>query len=275
MAFFYSSLIFCAIIILLISVNWSGIKDFGKILSAASIMTTLLLAVIAIIYSFITNQGQSSILGEISNSASELRNSVTSLNPIIEVSKSVGDLIEKIDDVSSRISNSACDISSVKDDIGTIKNTITHINNENPPTALHKHKITSDENNITINKDNLRKSLSVSTLIILYIACICCRKNIAINLKTVEEITLTEFYYMLGALTTMSALGVVEINRIDDNNVKITKIEHCELFTKEAIDEKINTVARTMARKEVEIHQYKLFMSKIMRKIDDEYSTEV
>jgi hypothetical protein len=71
--FKYCALIAVLFIVFLATEKWSTSKDFTTYLSNAATMTSLLLGVVAIFYSFISNDGMSRSLGSISTVTNEVR----------------------------------------------------------------------------------------------------------------------------------------------------------------------------------------------------------
>ncbi|RVT46847.1 hypothetical protein [Rubrivivax albus] len=71
--FKYWAFIALLFFVFLMTERWSASKEFTTYLSNAATMTSLLLAVVAIFYSFISNDGMSRSLGSISTVASEVR----------------------------------------------------------------------------------------------------------------------------------------------------------------------------------------------------------
>jgi len=71
--FYYCGLIAAMIVVFLISDRWTGQANFTAYLSNAATMTSLLLGVVAIFYSFISNDGMSRSLGSIHMVTDEVR----------------------------------------------------------------------------------------------------------------------------------------------------------------------------------------------------------
>ncbi len=71
--FFYITVFLIAIIILLAAANWTGIKGFTDYLTAAGTMISIVLGVLAIIYSFVSGDSISKSLGSVSSAAADLQ----------------------------------------------------------------------------------------------------------------------------------------------------------------------------------------------------------
>lgn len=71
--FFYVVLILVAAIILLMTRSWTELKGFTDYLNVAATITSLVLGILAIIYSFVSNGSMSQFLGSIETSTSSMR----------------------------------------------------------------------------------------------------------------------------------------------------------------------------------------------------------
>jgi hypothetical protein len=83
---------YCAVIavmcfVFLATERWSDSKDFTTFLSNAATMTSLLLGVVAIFYSFISNDGMSRSLGSISTVTNEVREVRADIQMFVEQTK--------------------------------------------------------------------------------------------------------------------------------------------------------------------------------------------
>lgn len=85
--FKYCALIAVMILVFLATERWSGNKDFTTYLSNAATMTSLLLGVVAIFYSFISNDGMSRSLGSISTVTDEVRDVRADIQKFAEQTK--------------------------------------------------------------------------------------------------------------------------------------------------------------------------------------------
>jgi hypothetical protein len=83
--FFYCVVIMTSICILIATDRWSGSARFTEYLSNAATMTSLLLGLVAIFYSFIANDGLSKSLGNISTVANEVRESKEEISNFISL----------------------------------------------------------------------------------------------------------------------------------------------------------------------------------------------
>ena len=70
--FFYITLILSGIIIVIATRNWTNLTGFTEYLSVAATITSLVLGILAIIYSFVSSNSTTSFLGSVETSAKEM-----------------------------------------------------------------------------------------------------------------------------------------------------------------------------------------------------------
>jgi len=85
--FKYCALIAVLLLIAIATERWSTSKDFTTYLSNAATMTSLLLGVVAIFYSFISNDGMSRSLGSINSVSNEIREIRTDIKGFVDQTK--------------------------------------------------------------------------------------------------------------------------------------------------------------------------------------------
>lgn len=78
--FFYVTLILTLIIVGLVTHKWTGIAEFREYLNVGATVTSLVLGILAIIYSFVSSGQQSSVLGAVQSAANTTGNSVSKLD---------------------------------------------------------------------------------------------------------------------------------------------------------------------------------------------------
>ncbi len=78
--FFYVALILTLVIIGLVTNKWTGIAEFREYLNVGATVTSLVLGVLAIIYSFVSSGQQSSVLGAVEAAATTTSNSVAKID---------------------------------------------------------------------------------------------------------------------------------------------------------------------------------------------------
>lgn len=123
--FKYCAFIAVAIIIAISTERWSSNKDFTTYLSNAATMTSLLLGVVAIFYSFISNDGMSRSLGSISTVTSEVREARDKIEGFVQLTTSATK--------TSAESNSNIQMASEKlsDSLGVFENTLKALVTQN------------------------------------------------------------------------------------------------------------------------------------------------
>jgi len=71
--FFYVVVILIALVILFATYNWTALPKFTDYLTAAGTMVSIVLGVLAIIYSFVSGDSISRSLGNVASAAEDLR----------------------------------------------------------------------------------------------------------------------------------------------------------------------------------------------------------
>lgn len=87
--FFYVTLILVMIIIVLVTHKWTGISDFREYLNVGATATSLVLGILAIIYSFVSNGNQSGVLGAVEAAAATASTSVDKIGEFIGAAEGI------------------------------------------------------------------------------------------------------------------------------------------------------------------------------------------
>jgi len=93
--FFYVTLILLAAIILLATTNWTGIEKFTDYLTAAGTMVSIVLGVLAIIYSFVSGDSISKSLGGVAAAATELQSARIEFSGVVEAASDLTEASRK------------------------------------------------------------------------------------------------------------------------------------------------------------------------------------
>ncbi|GAA0412702.1 hypothetical protein ACFOY5_04520 [Massilia aurea] len=93
--FFYTVVILVGIILILATRNWTSLPGFTEYLSVAATITSLVLGVLAIIYSFVSSNSMNGSLGSIQASAQDISNIGTSLRTVVAGGQTLQDRAEK------------------------------------------------------------------------------------------------------------------------------------------------------------------------------------
>lgn len=112
--FKYFAFIAFMVIIALATDRWSEKQNFTAYLSNAATMTSLLLGVVAIFYSFISNDSMSRSLGSITTVSSDVREAKQQIEHFVEMTKTATDESTKnttlVSDASRNLSSSLADL---------------------------------------------------------------------------------------------------------------------------------------------------------------------
>lgn len=108
--FKYFAFIAFAVIIAVATERWSSSKEFTTYLSNAATMTSLLLGVVAIFYSFVSNDGMSRSLGSITTVTSEVREARQKIEQFVRLTEDATQVGAKstalVNDASAKLSGS-------------------------------------------------------------------------------------------------------------------------------------------------------------------------
>lgn len=90
--FFYVTLILVLIIILLMAKNWTSIDGFTNYLTAAGTIVSIVLGVLAIIYSFVSGDSISRSLGGVASAAEELQFARQEFTSVVNAASEITDV---------------------------------------------------------------------------------------------------------------------------------------------------------------------------------------
>jgi hypothetical protein len=93
--FFYVTILLGSIIVVLVSHKWTPQPKFTEYLGNAATLASLLLALVAIVYSFVSSEGISKSLGQISSIASAVSESRDEVRELIKTAKALNDSSEE------------------------------------------------------------------------------------------------------------------------------------------------------------------------------------
>jgi hypothetical protein len=134
--FFYVVVILGGVIVLLATKHWTGLQGFTDYLSVAATITSLVLGVLAIIYSFVSSNSTNSSLGSIESAAQDIRSIGFDLRHVVaegqelqkhaesknqEFHQLVGDLRLAVDGISSTTTEIAGTIQGLPSQFGEIR----------------------------------------------------------------------------------------------------------------------------------------------------------
>ena len=121
--FKYFAFIATMVIIAVATDRWSAKPDFTTYLSNAATLTSLLLGVVAIFYSFISNDSMSRSLGSISTVSADVRNTSDQIEQFVELTKAATEVSsrnnESVRDASTNLSGALSALNSTLASIST------------------------------------------------------------------------------------------------------------------------------------------------------------
>lgn len=137
--FFYVVVILGGVIVLLATKHWTGLQGFTDYLSVAATITSLVLGVLAIIYSFVSSNSTNNSLGSIESAAQDIRSIGFDLRSVVtegqqlqkqaesrnqEFHHLVGDLRQAVDGISSTTTEIAGTIQGLPSQFGELRDEV-------------------------------------------------------------------------------------------------------------------------------------------------------
>ncbi|HEY5042946.1 MAG TPA: hypothetical protein VIK53_13190 [Verrucomicrobiae bacterium] len=178
------------IIVLLLSVDWSGIKDLAGILNFALGLTSLVLAIVAIIYGFIANNSFSGTVSKIEAASSQ----------IIEVAKTIPAKLSVIEQTTADFQKSLSATSQAK-------------TSEEPP----KPKDAEVEKFADAVISEFLRASSWNGLKVMYLCRFCCSHKLEFDLKQICSLDSSMSYdYALGYLVASASASFFTFTSSDN-----------------------------------------------------------
>jgi hypothetical protein len=234
--FFYVGLILVAIIILLATAEWTKLEGFTDYLSTAATITSLVLALLAIIYAYISNDSLTRTTGIVSEAADEAHKATTEISSLlntveslarnsdqsnISLSKTLGELTQQIGTLSqtaSTFDRQANEISSILQDIPKGLGKLEKQIQEYAQMALPSRATEADTKAIP-DKDmeaianNSFNGASPSGAFLLYSCYLSFKSQKPLELNKISDISTTTSYWY-GYLIALFSTHLIECNQI-------------------------------------------------------------
>lgn len=198
--FCWTIAVLTAIIIILLAVKWSGIENLANTLNFALTLTSLVLAVIAIIYAIVANSAFAGTISHLDAAASNIRDMVK------EIPEQLNVIAQKTSDVHQLVANAASP--------------------QAKPAAQPPHpaeeSVAIQKFAIAITEEFLRAS-SWNGLKLLYVCRSCCEKKIAFDLKQLCSLDGAMSYdYAMGYFVASASAQFFQFNTNDYVNIFVT-----------------------------------------------------
>lgn len=197
--FCWTIAVLTAIIIILLAVKWSDIQDLANTLNFALTLTSLVLAVIAIIYAIVANSAFAGTVSHIDAAASNIRDMVK------EIPEKLNVIVQKTSDVHQLVANAA---------------------SPQAKPAAQQHPAEGNaaiqQFAIVVTEEFLRAS-SWNGLKLLHVCRSCCEKKIAFDLKQLCAIDGAMSYdYAMGYFVASASAQFFQFNTNDYVNIFVT-----------------------------------------------------
>jgi len=219
--FIYIIIFLIITIILLIVSKFGNQSQLVNYVSFALTLTSLILGLISIGYSFLSNTTFTNNISSINNAANRLD---TSSNKISEISEVLNNRLDEIPNLIKIIENKVD---------STHTAVIAYYGNSRQP-----EQIESFANNII---DNVLLTTSISGAFILYTLACTQIKNKSIKLEDIESITDVQNNYAYGYIVSAFSFGIFQLSDVDFTNNPI-KISNMNDYLLQNIDARIKTI---------------------------------
>lgn len=245
--FGYITVILLVALLAVITYKWTPQPRFTEYLSNAATLASLLLALVAIVYSFISSEGVSRNLGLITSVASEVRGSRDEVSKFIETAKDINGKTEQGAQLFLLASNH------VKNELGSLSRTLHSIDKETRaleevvkdiPNRLNsiegrfdgieqslseKHK-PYDEHNIEALQEIdsslitafLERSSLRQNLLAIAVVLACHGKKVLSLEKFCNAIRESSIEGNIGFLTCMNAIGLASVSQVENSRTLYT-----------------------------------------------------
>lgn len=233
---FYVAGILIAIIIFLLTYKFGNNEKLIDYLNFGLTFTSLFLALIAIIYAFISNSTVSNNLSSISNAANDISN----VSKLLELTNNsivntVSDLPQMIKGVEEKVDKSGRIIQEMRD----VRDEARLIQKEEGGTEF---QYTKEEINLFLD------TASFNILTVIYVLKISKERQLSFELKKILDLSHIDVDTSYGILTTLSAVYMININDLKDI-ITVTKING---YLVELVESKINDRAEDLNKKYLE-----------------------
>ena len=158
--FFYVTLILISLIIFLATKHWTKIEGFTEFLSVAATITSLVLGVLAIIYSFVSNGAMSQFLGSIDSSTASIQNVSVELRAAAHEAEKIQERAEeKTSQLQYIVSDLRQALADISDRTTNIDNKNGHIKDLQADISRLAYKSADNNSPILWTKDHIRYAL--------------------------------------------------------------------------------------------------------------------
>lgn len=279
--FFYVVTILSCLIIYLMVVNWTPQPDFTEYLGNVATMVSLVLALVAIVYSFVANDGLTKSLGNLTAISDSLGDSKAQLKGFVEkaevlsqenaltakdvrsasanVQTEVLDLkkvLEKIEKGTSALNEIVASIPQRMDGIDS------KLEEQAKKSSTEQKKRPSTGNFSTQQVFDFLENTSITSNVFVYAFYLAFKSSKKIEMKDVAKLIGSNSSYFLGLMSALSGFGVITVTRhmpflytVDDMDDELSEL--IEQYVKDVIDDRLSESAAVTWRDRVsELKKY-------------------
>ncbi|WP_218829342.1 hypothetical protein [Burkholderia sp. AU28863] len=245
--FTYCMIISVSIITLIATFKWSDLSDFTKYLSNAATLTSLVLGLVAIFYSFVANDGLSKSLGNIANVSESVNQSKNQISEYVVLTKASTDVAREntesiqrfSQDITGTLSSLRSALDEIKNETANLNSSVTSIPDRFDKLESKVSQLGEKPNSSTasgaqsIHDDTVKRFLEVSSLTgnLFSYACVLANqksKNISIaDFCAATEIRLDSF--LSGFMQCMHGINL--IRRVEvEGEPRTYRIKFCNSY---------------------------------------------
>lgn len=237
--FFYVAFILSAALILLATRDWTGLPGFTDYLSVAATITSLVLGVLAIIYSFVTSNSTNNFLGSVESSTRDVKLIGAELQTVLSKGQDLQSKAEQRNDelhsligsLRSTVEALTTNTTSIAGTVETLPGKLDSLRSELLERASRDSsslRSTSTQDELSVSPLKLQDFLSQSSsigLTALRALCIASQLDRAAALGPLFKTEFSDSYdYAHGFLICASCFGLADFE-VDSKNKVIHKIQ--------------------------------------------------
>lgn len=219
--FFYVVIILIGIVILLATRHWTNLKGFTDYLSVAATITSLVLGILAIIYSFVSSNSTNNSLGLVESSANDIKTIGGELREIVsggqdlqskaerrneELHSLIGDLRIAVEAVSSKTQEIAGAVETLPTQFGALRDEVRKRTQAEPnqqPKEDLRSIWTAEKKRAFLSNSSLLGIVAIKAVVE------AAAQKKYCNLRTLFDTSQTKsFEYAYGFLVSTSAAGI-------------------------------------------------------------------
>lgn len=209
-------------VILVIAYRSSDNAELVKLVSFAGTITSIILSVIAIFMTILSNDSLGGTLNKIRDVSDSIHDVPTLINESVGNMQEISALLKNtIDDMKTHVSNLALRVETVDDHISEAKEHIQLLVSLNTKV---EHKDSQEDNVVQLQERVVNYASYIGLLLIYSLIESTNKGGGRLNLDTVSGITSTSYDYLQGYLVALASSGIVEYDGTDPKNLSNIRV---------------------------------------------------